>query len=95
MEITTTDAVTAIQSDCLPLDPHETGGGRTQALTKSIAETEFKRRGFDTVSFLSREAVGESNQIDRIKSYSTVCAIASTCVPVRYSILLLLVACCS
>ncbi len=55
-----TDALAAIQSCCLPLD-HEKGGERTKALSAST-RTEFKRRGFDTISFSSRALVS------RIKS---------------------------
>ena len=55
-----TDALAAIQSCCLPLD-HEKGGERTKALSAST-RAEFKRRGFDTISFSSRALVS------RIKS---------------------------
>jgi len=75
----TVDALTAIQSGCLPLD-HEKGGGRTQALSTSMA-TEFKRRGFDTVSFSSRDLV---SRIDRIK-YAQVLRAFTICCLFRYS----------
>eukprot|EP00957_Ditylum_brightwellii_P178448 13592498-Ditylum_brightwellii.AAC.1 len=45
----TCDALTAIQSGCLPLDHKE---GREMALNTTLA-TQFKSRGYDTVSFSS------------------------------------------
>lgn len=46
----TTDAITAIQSGCNPLDHKKS---REFALNTTLA-TEFKKQGFDTVSFSSR-----------------------------------------
>jgi len=54
----TVDALTAIQSGCLPLDHND---GRDIALSTSLA-TEFKRRGFDTVSFTSRALTMKSTK---------------------------------
>merc|ERR1711957_784511 len=46
----TADAMSAIQTGCLPLNHRQ---GREVALNTSIA-TEFKRKGFETVSISSR-----------------------------------------
>lgn len=53
----TVDAVTALQSGCLPLNHEE---GRETALKTTLA-TQFKARGYDTVSFSSNVLVSSIN----------------------------------
>jgi hypothetical protein len=51
----TADAMSAIQTGCLPLNHRQ---GREVALNTTIA-TEFKRKGFETVSISSRLLVSD------------------------------------
>ena len=63
----TVDAVTALQSGCLPLNHEE---GRETALKTTLA-TQFKARGYDTVSFSSNVLVRSINASAFLHLYST------------------------
>ena len=71
----TTDAVTSIQSGCLPLN-HE--DGRDFALNTTLA-TEFKKSGFETISFSSRDLVSDSMHANLLVDSVTQLSLPLTC----------------
>lgn len=71
----TTDAISAIQSGCNPMDKKS----RDLALKTTFA-TEFKKQGFDTVSFNSRIMVSQFLQINAMRIQYAIHHYCLTCI---------------